>query len=197
MKRERGCAAALGVAALALAGCAGSPQSSFYTLSAGVESRSPASAPTYTVSVGPVTVPEIVDRPQLALQISANQVALDEFHRWAEPLQSGIAQAVAENLRRLLGTARIAAAPGFAGQSPEFRVALNVVRFESRPGTSAELDVLWTIERASGAAIRTGRSAIVQPAGGGYDALVAAHSQALVRVSEDIAAAIRSLATGG
>jgi hypothetical protein len=70
---------------------------------------------------------------------------------------------------------------------------LNVVRFESKLGNSADVDILWTIENASGKTIRNGRSAIVQPAGAGYDALVAAHSQALARASEDIAAALRSL----
>jgi uncharacterized lipoprotein YmbA len=70
------------------------------------------------------------------------------------------------------------------------------VRFESKLGNSVELDVLWTIENASGSAIRTGRSVIMQPAGAGYDALVAAHSAALARASEDIAVAIRSLNGG-
>jgi uncharacterized lipoprotein YmbA len=182
-------------AALALAGCASSPPSSFYTLTA---TAAPASTgtPSYGVSIGPVTIPDTVDRPQLALQVSPNQVALDEFHRWAEPLASGIAQAVAENLRRLLGTSRIAAAPGAAGRSAEYRVALNVVRFESKLGNSADVDILWTIESASGKTLRTGRSAVAQPAGAGYDALVAAHSRAIARASEDIAAAIRSLNGG-
>jgi len=184
-------------ASVALAGCASSPQSSFYTLSATAKPASPATASTYGVSVGPVGVPETVDRPQLTLQVSANQVAIDEFHRWAEPLAGGIAQAVAANLRSLLGTARVAAAPAAAGGTPVYRVALNVVRFESKLGDSATLDVLWTIGRGDDDAVRSGRSEVVQPAGSGYDALVAAHSRALARVSEDIATAIRSLAGGG
>lgn len=196
MTRSRWCAAALAACALSLTGCASSPSSSFYTLSAAATASSPAAVPNYGISIGPVSIPETIDRPQLALQVSANQVAFEEFHRWAEPLASGIAQAVAENLRRLLGTSRIAAAPGMVGGPPEYRVALNVVRFESKLGNSAELDLLWTIENASGNTIRNGRTAIVQPAGAGYDALVAAHSQALARASADIAAAIRSLNGG-
>ena len=187
---------ALVAAVLALAGCASSPQSSFYTLSATAAPAAPSVASTYGVSVGPVSVPETVDRPQMTLQVSANQVAIDEFHRWAEPLAGGIAQAVAANLRSLLGTARIAAAPAVTGGKPEYRVAMNVVRFESKLGDSATLDVLWTIGRGDDDAVRSGHSEVVQPAGSGYDALVAAHSRALARVSEDIAAAIRSLAGG-
>jgi uncharacterized lipoprotein YmbA len=111
----RGVRAVLVAAALSLAGCASSPPSSFYTLSATVESTTIASAPSYGVSVGPVRVPETVDRPQLVLQLSANQIAIDEFHRWAEPLASGIAQTVAEDLRRLLGSGDVVAAPATVG----------------------------------------------------------------------------------
>lgn len=184
------------IAAVSLFGCAGSPQSSFYALSATAIPTTAPAATGYGVSVGPVTIPETVDRPQMVVQVSANQVAIAEYHRWAEPLAGGIAQTVAEDLRRLLGTERAVAADAVAGKGLEYRVALNVVRFESELGNHAAIDVLWTIENASGNTLRTGRSTIVQPAGGGYDALVAAHSKALARVSEDIAAAIRSLPPG-
>jgi len=189
---------ALLAALVMLAGCAGSPQSSFYTLSATAAAVPPSTASTYGVSIGPVSVPETVDRPQITLQVSANQVEIDEFHRWAEPLAGGIARTVAANLRGLLGTARIAAAPGFTGGEPVYQVALNVVRFESKLGDSATVDVLWAIGRGGDEApARSGHSTVVQPAGGGYDALVAAHSRALAQVSGDIASAIRSLAGGG
>jgi len=69
----------IAAAALALAGCASSPPSSFYTLTA-TATPSSSTVPSYGVSIGPVTIPETVDRPQLALQISPNQVAFDEFH---------------------------------------------------------------------------------------------------------------------
>jgi uncharacterized lipoprotein YmbA len=187
---------ALVTVALALAGCAGSPPSSFYTLSATAVATAPASAPSYGVSVGPVILPDTVDRPQLVLQLSANQIAIDEFHRWAEPLASGLAQAVAEDLRRLLGTGQVVAAPAATGKTPEYRVTLNVLRFESELGDRAAIDVLWTINDASGNALRSGRTRVSEPAGSGYDALVAAHSKALARLAEDVAAALRSLAGG-
>jgi uncharacterized protein len=192
----RWCRAARVAVILLLAGCAGSPPSSFYALSATAAPSATTSATPYGVSVGPVVVPETVDRPQLVLQLSANQIALDEFHRWAEPLASGIARTVAENLRRLLDTGYVVAAPAAAGGRPEYRVTLNVLRFESELGNRAAIDVLWTIEGASGNALRSGRTETTVPAGSGYDALVAAHSKALARVSEDIAAALRSLAAG-
>src|SRR5262245_60676473 len=91
---------------VALAGACASPASRFYTLSAA------ASAPTTTTSnlsvvVGPVSVPAVVDRPQIVVTTGPNQVRLEEFNRWASPLQNSIARVVAENLVAMLGTPRV------------------------------------------------------------------------------------------
>src|SRR5277367_3701173 len=89
------------VAAIA-AGCASAP-SRFYTLnSTAVSDGSPAAS--YAVVVGPVSVPGLVDRPQFTILLGTNQVEVDEFDRWAEPLNDGIARAIAGDLATLLGT---------------------------------------------------------------------------------------------
>ncbi|MDQ1277092.1 MAG: uncharacterized protein QG555_131, partial [Thermodesulfobacteriota bacterium] len=53
---------------------------------------------TLTITVGPVSLPAAVDRPQLVLSVTPNQVAVDEFNRWASPLKGDIARVIAENL---------------------------------------------------------------------------------------------------
>src|SRR5205823_6032560 len=58
----------------------------------------------YAVVVGPVSVPASVDRPQFVVQVAPNRVEVDEFNRWAAPLDDGVARAVAGNLATLLGT---------------------------------------------------------------------------------------------
>jgi len=88
MRPNRLMAAVLGLAVLG--GCASSPQPTFYTLtSARAQERTQADVPA-AIAIGPVAVPEMVDRPQLVLRVSATQVRLDEFARWAEPLKRQI-----------------------------------------------------------------------------------------------------------
>ncbi|MFC0709797.1 PqiC family protein [Azorhizophilus paspali] len=178
------------VASLTLGGCASAPVERFYTLSA-VAVADPATQPrAYSVTVDPVGVPEMVDRPQLVLRLDANRVSIMEHERWATPLQSGIGQVVAANLTRLLGGAWVAAHPMSATTAPDYRVTLDVQRFESAPGTAADLDVLWTIRSARGVLVKTGRSTLSEPPGGaGTEALVAAHDRALAALSRDIARA--------
>jgi uncharacterized lipoprotein YmbA len=182
-------------AALALlaVGCASAP-SSFYTLSA-IPAPTPAASPsTVSVAVSPVLVPAAVDRPQIVVSMGPNRVRLDEFNRWASPLQSNIARVVAENLVGLLGTARVATSPQTLSAEADYRVAIEVQAFESAPGEAATLDAVWAVRRARGGKSSTGRTTAREAAPEpGYEALAAAHSRALARLSRDIAEAVRVL----
>jgi len=73
-----------------LAGCSRSPRASFYVLepTAKAGDHLPAqNAP--TVRVAAITLPEMVDRPQLVVRGEGSRVNILEMHRWAEPLKRG------------------------------------------------------------------------------------------------------------
>src|SRR5258706_3147073 len=82
----------------------GGLKENFYVLS-GPENPPPAASPdSLVIYVGPVAVPEAVDRAPMVLHNSANAVELSEEHRWAEPLKTAIPRVVAEHLMRLFNT---------------------------------------------------------------------------------------------
>ncbi|CAG9224284.1 ABC_trans_aux domain-containing protein [Paraburkholderia sabiae] len=169
-----------------------SPPTSFYTLRADPSIERSSDMVHGAVVVGPVTVPELVDRPQLVTRVSGNEVALDEFARWGEPLRSGVAAAIAGDLTRLLGSERVSVSSQTVAGTESWRVRIDIVQFDSMPGEAVAIDALWTVRVAGRTTLLTGRSAVREPvSGSGYDALVAAHSRALATVSRDIAAAIR------
>jgi uncharacterized lipoprotein YmbA len=129
------------------------------------------------------------------LRTSANKVTLAEEHQWAEPLKSEIPRVIAENLSRLLGAKQVSVYPQSVGDQAQYHVLVDVQRFESTLGGRVLIDAFWTIRHNSGngAALKTGRSSVEEMAGGqGYEAIAAAHSRGLVRISRDIADAIRS-----
>jgi hypothetical protein len=177
------------VAVLA-AGCASAP-SKFYTLNSTAKSDGAAAA-SYSVVVGPVSVPAEVDRPQFTVQIAPNQIAVDEFNRWAAPLKDNIARVVAEDLTTLLGTSQVSTLP-LANFEPAYRVSIEVQRFESVPSKSALVEAVWVVRKVSDKVSQSGHTLATEPVSGdGFDALAAAHSRALAKVSGDIAAAIRT-----
>ncbi len=179
------------LAALA-AGCA-SPPSRFYTLS-GTAATPAATSLNLSVAVGPVSIPAEVDRPEMVVSTGPNQLQLDEFHRWAAPLENNIARVIAENLVAMLGTPRVTLFPQTSGADADYRVAIEVQSFRSALGEAAVLDAVWIVRRAKDERTETRRSRVREAVReNGYDALAAAHSRALARLSRDIAEAVRAL----
>nr|WP_241019105.1 PqiC family protein [Paraburkholderia sp. Tr-20389] len=179
-----------------LAGCA-SPRSNFYTLSPDSTLESAGAPLSVSVVVGPVTIPELVDRPQLVTRVSGNEVRLNEFARWGEPLKSGVADVIAADLTRLLGSKQVSVSSQTVAGTEACRVRVDIVQFDSMPGEAVAVDALWTVRVTGRTALLTGRSTVREPLQGADDAaLVAAHSRALAAVSRDIAAAIRSASPG-
>ena len=185
----------VGVAAvLALAmGCGSTAPSRFYTLGSTATSAGATAAP-YAVIVGPVSIPASVDQPALVVQVAPNQVDLDDFNRWAGPLDDGIARTVAGDLSVMLGSPRVATAP-LANFEPDYRVTIDVQRFDSIQGEAALIEAVWAVSPSAGGPTRSGRTVAREAVtGDGVDAFAGAHSRALAQVSRDIAAAIRSAA---
>ena len=186
---------ALCAIAVIAAGCSTQP-SRFYTLS---RAPAPAGAPAamssnISVVVGPVSIPGVVDLPQIVVSTGPNQVSIDEFNRWASPLQSNISRVVAENLVTMLGAPRVAQFQQSLNLDADFRVAIEVQSFDSAPGDAATLNAVWIVRRTKDGKSQTGRTTLREPTGAaGMDALAAAHSRALAQMSQEIANAIRAL----
>jgi uncharacterized protein len=178
--------------AVMLTGCSRSPRVTFYTLEAAKSSETaPRRATSFSVAVGPVSLPMLVDRPQLVIRVAANRVDILEMHRWAEPLKSGIARLLAENLARQLGPVQVWAYPQNDSGAADYWVLVDVQRFEGTPGEGVTVEALWSVRHTRGGTPRTGRSVVHETAvGESYDTLVEAYGRAFAAVSRDIAQAI-------
>ncbi len=176
-----------------LAACGSSPPSHFYTLDSTAQPQGSPSAD-YAVAIQPVSIPAVDDRPQFVVQTGPNQVAVDEFNRWAAPLDESIARVVAGDLSTLLGTPRVVLAPP-TNVNPAYRVTIQIQRFDAYPGKSVLVDAVWMVRDSTGGVIQSGRTltreAVQDP---GFDGLAAGYSRALATLSGDIAAAIRKQA---
>jgi uncharacterized lipoprotein YmbA len=119
---------------------------------------------------------------------------VDDFNRWASPLQSGISRVVAENLVGMLGTPRVTLFPHTLSASADYQAAVEVQAFESALGEAVTLDAVWTVRRTKDGKQQMGRTTVREPASEkSYEALAAAHSRAVARLSQDIARAVRAL----
>ncbi|MEP7296347.1 MAG: PqiC family protein [Burkholderiales bacterium] len=184
------------LAALGLAAACSTPSFHFYTLSAANVPAAPAT--NLVVALGPVTVPAVVDRPEMVVSTGANQVMLDDTHRWASPLPDNLARVMAEDLALMLGSPRVIQFGQALAPQTDYRVAVDFRSFDSMLGSYASVDAIWTIHRTKDRKLQAGHTAVRESvADPSYQALAGAHSRAVAKLSQDIAAAILAMQREG
>ena len=175
-----------------LTGCLGprADQSTFYLLNSPLTlAEGPPLA--VVLGLGPITVPGYLDRPQIVVRLSENEIALAESERWAEPLADNLARALGENLSKLLPTSSYVAYPWYESAAPDYGIALAVLRFEADATGAVVLDATWQLTAGHGV-IDEGATLVEESAGGpDRTATVAAQSRALAELSRQIASAVR------
>ncbi len=189
---------------LLLIGCGGSTQRvEFYTLNplTGIQAKAntPLADQKLSIGVGPVEIPEILDRPQIVTRSGPNKLNIDEFHRWAGRIDESFAQVLAQNISSLLGTDQVAVYPWQTDFKPRYRIALKISYFEGQWGKDVLLEATWSVtSRQSQQTHGMRKSVINEPLSPepDYEALVAAHSRAIARLSREIAKEIQNLQTG-
>jgi uncharacterized lipoprotein YmbA len=190
---------AASLAALFVSGCGTSPDTRFYVLSAAQAPARPLAgqARVIALGVGPVELPEYLDRPQIVTRTGQNELRLAEFDRWAEPLKDSVSQALAENLAAYLPSRKVAAYPWKRSAQLDYQLVVKVIRFEGAGGESV-LNVRWSVSSGDGKTeLLVRESRYAEPAAGtDYRAMVAAMSRALARFSRDVAEALRDLNRG-
>jgi uncharacterized lipoprotein YmbA len=190
----------LSMLALVLVGACSTPQDHFYTLIADLPSAQPVagSSTGLSVRIAAITLPEAVDRAELVVRKGPNSVAVHDARRWAESLKSAIPRVLANDLSPLLDGAAVSTADDNVGQHPKYQVKLDITRFDTTLGGTEAIDVAWVIHRDGGKADITGKAALrVTAHGAEFDDAVAAHTQALGRLSEEIASQIKGLEKSG
>jgi len=185
---------------LALAGCMSvTDPTKYYVLSpTSPRNLTPtADASSLAVGVGPVLIPGYLDRMQIVTRDANDEVAVATYDRWAEPLDGGIAQVLADNLGAYVGSERIAVFPwrGGVARVLDYQVAIVVLRFDGWPGRQAIVDARWRLLGKDGQELALRRSTLNEPVTGeGYQPLVRGLNQLLSTLAREIASEIRSRA---
>jgi uncharacterized lipoprotein YmbA len=186
------------LAALVFAGaCGSSPASRFYTLSAaeaGPARATPAGAA--VISIGPVAIPEYLDRPQIATRTTPNEIALAEYERWAGSFGENVEMVLAENLTAALRGPGIKVlrwgAAGLRSVPIRCRIGVDIFQFDAAADGQVLLKARWTIfDAGPGRPGTVGETTVTEPAGAAdHGSIVAAMSRALAAMSRDIAAGL-------
>ena len=177
------------LAVLLLAGCAQSNKS-FYVLTA----NGPApSGGGISIGVGPITLAEYIERPNLVVQQGPNQLAVSEDHRWAGDLSASIARVTAANLGREMKTGNVRTYPWQRDEEISYQVTLDIRQLHSEADGHAVIEAGWRAYSLPDRKLKASRTFVDREplAADGYAAMVAAQSRLLARLAESIAAGLR------
>lgn len=149
------------------------------------------------LGIGPIKFPGYLDRQQFVTRISQNRFAVAENDRWAEPLEENFSRVLSQNLSILLQTDRMVAYPWERSQQPTYQVQVEVLRFEPNVEQLVELWARWIILDDAKKPIGMKESFLTQRTRDkSTEASVAAMSEVVGGLSQEIAASIRGLIRG-
>jgi uncharacterized lipoprotein YmbA len=173
-------------------GCSTSAPATFYTLSPAQGVEQHADVKDIAIAIDRVTIPELIDRPQIVSELDANRVSIDDFARWGAPLKDQIARVLADDLARTFPNVIVTAYPERADEGA-YRVSVDVQTFMSSADHEVTLSATWSVRSPTGGSPIRGRTVAHETGSGtGYDGLVNAQSRALASLASEIAAAVQT-----
>jgi len=181
-------------------GCGTTAPSRFYTLhplsGPAPPARETSGQSRYTVGVGPVEIPDFLERPILVTRTGENELEMAEYDRWAGSLKQDIARVLIQDLSGMLppGTTVV---PWKRSIPLDYRVAVEVVRLDVAPDREVLLRCQWAVYGRNPKvplAVRTG-TFIEQLAGNDYGAAVTGIGQAVAKLGGAVATDIGNAAT--
>ena len=168
-----------------LTACASTP-TNFYTLEA--QSRSPVATTTVSakkllIGIGPLTLPALLDRKGIVTRAENNSVHIAEFDQWAAPLKDNVIAVISKNVATLQPDAIVRAYPWSVYGNVDYRVIIDMTRFDTQLGKSANLEASWAImEEKNHTIVGNGQTKLQQPL---HDASYNSAAQALSKLLGD------------
>jgi uncharacterized lipoprotein YmbA len=183
--------------AFLLAGCGASSSPTRYYVLTPLDTAAPVEKRDVAVLVSGVRLPQYLDRPQIITRGGDNQLQVSDHEQWAGNLRQDMTRVLTENLGRLLGSDRVFAVPHSVRAQPDFRVDVEVLRFERAPDGRVRLAAKWWLSRGDGAVLASPSAELsgnTLGEAGTFEALVASMSAVYNELAVAIAQAIRARA---
>ncbi|MFT5173746.1 MAG: putative lipoprotein YmbA [Gammaproteobacteria bacterium] len=179
---------------LLLGGCTTGPPPNLYMLDLPFTAQMAGLEKGLAVGIGPLELPQYLDRPQIITRAGVNRLQAAEAHIWAEPIKDSALRVLVVTIARALDSNRIYLLPRRVRTTLDWRVAIDVGRFDGAIGGDVLLAARWSLYRGDEKDVSLTRVSIVEEAvvGPDYEALVTAQTRAVARLGEEIAAAIQS-----
>lgn len=147
------------------------------------------------VGVGPIKLSQVLDRPQIIMRTSKNEIRIADLERWAGPLQEIVANVMVDNFAVLLPGTEVLKFPWQVMIPVTHQVAIDITQFDGMPGGDVILRTRWSILGEGAKKILANKQTVLnEPIGGNTIAeMVSAQSRLLEKLCREIAEEIKVL----
>lgn len=177
-----------------LSACISTSPTQFYVLEPLSEppSSSTATEKKRQIGIGPVSIPPLLERKQIVTRLPDNSVKIAEFHQWASPLKDNVTQVLTHNLAVLQTGDLIRAYPWSAYGAADYRIIIDIIRFDTRQEQTVNLEANWAImNEKNHILISNGHTKIEHPLDDpSYPAAVKALNKVLSEFSRELSQAL-------
>ena len=183
---------------LLLSACSSTTPMQFFMLDAESGMTAPATGMAFganlLVGLGPIHLPDYLNRPQIVVEISNNQYRLDEQHRWAERLEQNIDRTLAKFLADRLSLAQIVRYPWAQRQAIDYQISVDIFELHQTADGFSRLAAQWQIKHREETPVskRFDCRIAAKPE---PEAIVKAQSACLGQLGGEIEAELRRLAS--
>ena len=136
--------------ALLLSACGSSPPVRYFSLSSTVDDRGQHPDATVVLGLGPMRMAQYLNRSQIVTRGEGAQLNVDEFSRWAEPLEVAFHRVVATDVDNMMMGVTVLSFPlqSAVQAQVDYRVLGDVSRFDADQAGLVVLETQWGIVAA-------------------------------------------------
>lgn len=182
-----------------VAGCFRDTPIKFYLLNAELsapakQNQTPALSPEPIIGLGPIHIPEYLNRQQMIVGISEYEYRLDENHRWAERLDQNIGRVLEQSLSTQIPY-QIVRHPWPLRQRIDFQASVDILKLHLDNNGYSRMSAHWVIKnREKTFSTKIYECKLPVPKDD-FDTLVKLQSECVGKLSHEIADALIRVST--
>ena len=145
------------------------------------------------IGLGPIRLPEYLDRFQMVVAVSENKYKLIDNHRWAEKLDQNVSLALFKSLPAQLGTDRMVRYPWPQRPGVDFQVKIDILELNVDQDGQSQLVAQWSIKSKDKTILNKRSAFTAQASTTDIDKMVQAQSECLTQLGQEIVGNLRPL----
>lgn len=145
------------------------------------------------IGLGPIRLPEYLDRFQMVVAVSENKYKLIDGHRWAEKLDQNISLALFKTLPAQLGTDRMIRYPWPQRPGVDFQVKIDILELNIDQNGQSQMIAQWSIKSKDEIILNKRSTFTAQASTTDIDKMVQAQSECLTKLGQEVAANLKPL----